>query len=229
MNMDPAMMQQIQQMQSMGQQVMQNMQDAGVDPQQFMQEAMQNGTMDFTDPSSMMQTMVDRGFMTADQATQMNGVMNNLMQAVQNQFGDQAMPNANRGNSLLNNIRRQLAIVADDEWAVLAPKIQRVLNDLADVLQNNPSGVPTGIAPQVAAPIADGLPNAQETPLARAWRELQLVLQNDQTPESQIRAKLTAWRQLHDAAKANLQAAQASLVQLVTLRQEGVLISLGIL
>jgi hypothetical protein len=232
-NLDPATMQQLQQMQGVAQQVMQNMQNAGVDPQQFMMEQMQNGNFDPSNPASMMQTAVDQGFMTPEQANQMAGTMNNLMQTFQNQRGLQGNP-ATRGNALLNNIRRELGIVADDEWAALAPRIQRVLSCLADVRQNNPTGVSTGTLPDptpnpAAAPDAPNIPAAQESPLARAWRELQLALQDNQTPESQIHAKLAAWRQLHDAAKADLAAAQTSLQQLLTLRQEAVLISLGIL
>jgi hypothetical protein len=239
-NMDPAMMEQIQQMQQMGQQVIQNMQNAGVDPQQFMMEQLQNGNFD---PISMMQSAVDQGLMTANQANQMQGVMNNLQQSLQNQgvqgFQGQGNANNTRVNSLLNNIRRELAVAADTEWAVLEPKIVRVLADLSDVRQNNPTGVSSGVVPNVAIPanvngglggaMAAGAPNVQVTPLARAWRELQQVLEDEQRSDAEVTAKLSGWRRLHDAAKSDLKVAQEDLTQYLTLRQEGVLLSMGIL
>jgi hypothetical protein len=252
-NIDPAMMEQMQQMAQMGQQVMQNMQDSGVDPMQFFQEQMQGGNFD---PAAMQQALVDRGLMTNDQLNQMQGVMNNLQQSFQNQGfqGMQGQGNFNTvsTNALLNNIRRQLN-VGDAEWTVLLPKIQRVLADLSDVRQNNPTGVSSGLMPNLPmagnvggpmggaagvggmAGMAGGMAgaanaaNARETPQAKAWRELQQALQDDQTPDAEVKAKLAAWRQLHEGAKSDLDAAQKDLTQYVTLRQEGVLITMGIL
>jgi hypothetical protein len=241
-NIDPAMMEQINQMQQMGQQIMTNMQNSGVDPQQLMQDAMQNGN---GDPQAMMQSMmqmaVDQGWATKDQINQMQGFMNNMQQTLQNQGmqGFQGQGNAPGGNSLLNNIRRELGVVANEEWAVLMPKIQRVLADLSDVRQNNPTGVSSGVVPTAAIPsnlnagpggtMVAGVPYAQETPLAKAWRELQQVLQDVQRPDAEVSVKLATWRRLHEAARSDLKVAQEDLTQYLTLRQEGVLLAMGIL
>ena len=77
--------------------------------------------------------------------------------------------------------------------------------------------------------MAGGAPNVQETPLAKAWRELQQALQDEQRPDAEVTARLAAWRRLHDAAKSDLKVAQEDLTQYLTLRQEGVLLSMGIL
>ena len=221
---DPAVMQQ---MMDMRDQVMQNMQDAGVDPMQFFQEQMQNGNFD---PQSMAQTLVEKGFMTQDQFNQMNNVMNQIQQQFQQmQQGNMgAMPQ----NNALANIKQQLN-ATDEEWTVLMPRIERVLTAMADVQQNaaeaagnrfggggGAANVPVGAA---------GAPAAVETPIAKAWRELQAAVQDDQTTEEEVAAKLKAWRELHEAARLELDGAQKDLVQFVTLRQEAVLMRIGVL
>jgi polyhydroxyalkanoate synthesis regulator phasin len=223
---DPAM---IQQMQQMGQQVMQNMQNAGVDPQQFFQEQMQNGNFD---PQSMAQTLVDKGFMTQDMYNQMN----NMMTQMQQQF-PQGNPGMMPQNNALNNIRQQLGVTADDEWNVLLPKIQRVLTALADVEQNTQPTMGNRMGGGFggrggAANVPVGTPGAQaaaETPIAKAWRELREAVQDVQTPDSVVAAKLSAWRQFHRQAQLELDASQKDLLQLLTLRQEAILMRIGIL
>lgn len=229
-NMDPALMQQ---MQDMGQQIMTNMQNAGVDPQQFFQDQMQNGNFD---PQAMQQALVDKGYMTADQAAQMNNIMNQMQQNFQQQTG-QDMATI-RANNALNNIRRQLNVTDDGEWNVLLPKIQRVLSALADFKQQpSPLTSPArgagglgGAAGGGAAAGAGGAAtSAAERPIDKAWRELQEIVKDAQADDGRIAAKLAAWRQLHGAAKNDLVAAQTDLVGILTLRQETILMVLGVL
>jgi len=223
---DPAMAQQFQQMQEMGQSVMQNMQNSGVDPQQFFQEQFQNQIQNGNfDPTAIQQSLVDKGFMTQDQMDQAQNFMTNLQQNLQNQGFGGFQQGPNQTNFLLNSIRQQLNVAGDDEWGVLAPKIQRVLVDIQDVRQNNPNGVSNGIVPRILPP-NDQSP---ETPLAKSWRELLEVSQDPQQQDDTIRAKLAAWRQLHASAQSGLNTAQVDLTQFVTLRQEAVLVVMGIL
>ena len=227
---DPAMMQQ---MMDMRDQVMQNMQNAGVDPMQFFQDQMQNGNFD---PQSMAQTLMDKGFMTQDQFNQMNNFMNQVQQQFQ-----QGNMGAMMQNNALNNIKQQLN-ATDEEWTVLLPKIERVLTVMADVQQNAAGAAGNrggfgGLGGRGGAaggganvPVgAAGAPAATETPIAKAWRELQAAVQDDQTADEEVAAKLKAWRQLHEAARQDLEGAQKDLVQFVTLRQEAVLVRIGVL
>ena len=65
--------------------------------------------------------------------------------------------------------------------------------------------------------------------VAAALVELNTMLANASTPDSDIKIKLTALRYAKKKAQAELDAASSDLVELVTLRQEGVLISVSIL
>ncbi len=216
-----AMMDNIQQMQSIGQQVMQNMQNAGVDPQTFFQDIgqqMQNGNLDM---DALQKQMIDKGFMTQ----QMSDQLTNSMTQMQTQL--QVVTT----NSSLNNIKQQLN-ASDEEWTVLLPKIQRVLGLLRDVAlpttQNNTRGGGGLGGGGGIGGVALAQPNAPSE-VAKAFSDLQTVLKDPNAAEDRIADKLRVWRALHDKARAELVIAQNDLISILTLRQEGILMGLGML
>ena len=95
----------IQQMQQFGQQIFQNMQQKGIDPQQFfmdIQQQMQDGTLD---QSGVMQMLVDKGLIDQDSVNQLQTNVTKLTALT---------------------IKQQLG-ATDDEWEILQPRIQRVV------------------------------------------------------------------------------------------------------
>ncbi|MGA2231703.1 MAG: hypothetical protein ABSH22_12460 [Tepidisphaeraceae bacterium] len=181
----------IQQMQQSFQMIMQNMQAKGMDPQQLFQE-MQNGA----DPADIQQELIDKGIL--DQATFMQ------MQANVQKFA-------------YSQIRTQLNITSDDEWAALEPMIQKVLESIGAVDRTSPLA---GVIISKSASAAD---------LAKATRDLRAAIKDPNTSGDQFATLLKAYRDARDAARAELNQARSELTSVLTVRQEGVLTTLGVL
>lgn len=197
---DPEMVQQLQQF---GQQMLQNMQAKGIDPQEYFQgmaQKIQDGTYD---PQDIQQEMIDKGIVTNDMMTQMQGTMQKLA---------------------LSAIRQQLAST-DEEWAVLLPKLQTVVGLLSDVSQGGGLG---SAAMMSGAGVMAGA-QATNTPAAKAYRELRTLLKDKNATDQQVAIKLREWRQLHQKAKSLLTMARKDLISILTVRQEAILLSAGIL
>jgi hypothetical protein len=187
----------IQQMRSVGQQIMQNMIQKGIDPQQFfmdIQQQMQDGTLD---QSGVMQMMVDKGLIDQDSITQLQGNMTKLTALT---------------------IKQQLG-ATDDEWAVLQPRIQRVVAAMAA------SGQSIG-----QMRMAGFMGGAKVDPdVATATRELRAALKDPTSKPEDIAVKLQALRDARKNAGVELLAAQKDLVDILTTRQEATLCMLGLI
>ena len=68
-----------------------------------------------------------------------------------------------------------------------------------------------------------------ESAVAKASQDLRTALENKDSTPDQIKAKLTALRDARAKAKEDLTKAQAELKELITVRQEAVLVSRGML
>ena len=97
------------------------------------------------------------------------------------------------------------------------------------------SRVPGG--PPLAGPGAPGGPPrggpgggpGQRDPSAQLRADLQAVLDDPKASPDEIREKLAALRKAREKAKADLEAAQKDLLELLTAYQEAVLVNLGYL
>ncbi|MGE5295304.1 MAG: hypothetical protein ACM3VT_10795 [Solirubrobacterales bacterium] len=96
-----------------------------------------------------------------------------------------------------------------DEWAVIQPRVQAVLR-----LQQTPYGV--GDTPAAIL-------------VAQLIAELRVLVSNKDAKPEEIKAKLTALRGAKEQARQELGQAKKSLRQLMTLRQEAVLVLNGLL
>jgi len=181
----------IQQMQQMGQTIMQNMQAKGMDPQQLFQE-IQNGT----DPADIQQELIDKGIIDQATVTQMQ---------------------ANVQKLAFSQIRTQLNITSDDEWAALEPMILKVLAATGAVDRASPLA---GLITSQSAAAAD---------LAKATRALRAAIKDPTTSGDQFATLLQAYRDARNAARGELKAARSELISVLTVRQEGVLTALGLL
>jgi hypothetical protein len=184
-----------QQAQQMREQIFINMQQRGIDPQQFfgdIRQKIQDGTLD---PADIQKVMIDKGIITQEMATQMQTTMQ---------------------SGLYNRIREQLN-VSDDEWKIILPRLQKVISASADASQTGQGGIATFMGGQSASQVS------------KARRELRTAVQDPSTPSDVLAAKLRAWRDAHEKAKAAYTDAQKDLVDVLTARQEAILMTMGII
>jgi len=117
-----------------------------------------------------------------------------------------------------DSIRQQLAFT-DDEWSVIQPRLQRVLDAQTSLgITTNRRGFGGG---QPAA--------AQADPVQTAQQELSATLQDEYSTADAITVKLKAVRDARAKAKEVLAAAQEELKKVLTIRQEAMLVNLGYL
>lgn len=121
----------------------------------------------------------------------------------------------------------------DDEWKAIQPKLEKVTTAQMEARLGGRGGMfgsrgsrRGGQGGAQTAPAADAPPLS---PLAQASKDLQTALDNkDSTPE-QIKAKLEALRAARAKAQEALKAAQKDLTEILTQRQEAVLVGMGLL
>lgn len=157
----------------------------------------------------------------------------------QDQGGRQGNDRGGRGNfdpaqfreRMMNRMKEEMGST-DDEWKVLAPKIEKVMTAQRETRaggfggRGGPGGGPGGDRG------GDRGNNATDQPVskvAQAQRDLRTTLENKSAAADEISKKLDAFRKARDAAKADLQAAQKALKEVVTQRQEAMLVMSGML
>lgn len=116
----------------------------------------------------------------------------------------------------INQLKEQLGS-SDDEWAVLQPKIEKIQTLTSD------AGVPT---PRIGISITNSKSASEVTAKQQALRQ---ALQNAVASDSEIRQKITELRDARAQARQLLAKARQELADLVTSRQEAILIDRGIL
>jgi len=129
---------------------------------------------------------------------------------------------------MMDRIKEQLG-AKDDEWKLIQPKVEKVTTLQRDTRggggfgrpgRGGPPGGGGGAAPADAAPLSD---------VAQKAKDLQTVLDNKDAKPEEIKAKLTALREARTKAAEDLKKARAELTELLTQRQEAVLVEMGIL
>jgi peptidoglycan hydrolase CwlO-like protein len=136
----------------------------------------------------------------------------------------------------LDRIKQALG-TTDDEFKALQPKLEKVLTDqrnstagrgMGMMGRGGPGGPGGGRGGNNPAPAAAPDP-ATLSPVAKAAADLQTVLDNKDAKPEDIKEKLTALRDARTKARDELKAAQKDLTELLTQRQEAVLVEMGIL
>jgi Spy/CpxP family protein refolding chaperone len=125
----------------------------------------------------------------------------------------------------MNSIKEQLK-ADDDEWKVLSPKIEKLMTAQRDTRNVGGFGRRPGGGGGGGGGNADNQP---QTPVAKASAELRTVLENKDTAPEDIAKKLAALREARDKARADLAAVQKELKDVLTQRQEAVLVTMGML
>jgi hypothetical protein len=139
--------------------------------------------------------------------------------------------------------------VSDEEWAVLQPLVEKVQTKQREAMGSRFSGFggPGGFGDRSRGrgpgdggtsgggspgggsggpPPGGGDSNRGGSPEGQALRT---ALESDTTSADDIKAKLTAVREVRKKSAAELEAARADLQKVVTVRQEAVLVSMGLL
>jgi hypothetical protein len=113
----------------------------------------------------------------------------------------------------------------DDEWKVIQPKLQKVMEAQRDAR----GGGFFGGRGRGGDRGPGGNSSQAQSPVQQAQRDLRQTLDNKDASADEIKAKLTALRDAREKAKAELAAAQKDLRDVLTQRQEATLVMLGML
>jgi hypothetical protein len=139
---------------------------------------------------------------------------------------------------MMDRMKQQLE-ASDDEWNALQPKIDKVMTLQRDARfggggfrgrgggrgGNNPGGNNPG----GNNPAANNNPNQPQSAVAKAAQELRTTLEDKSASPDAIKSKLTALRDAREKARGDLAAAQKELKEVLTQRQEAVLVESGFL
>ncbi len=129
---------------------------------------------------------------------------------------------------MMNSMKERMGST-DDEWKVLAPKIEKVMA----AQRETRSGFGGFGGPDRGGRGGDrggaGASDQQLSKVAQTQRDLRTLLENKDASADEISKKLTAYREARDKARAELQAAQKALKDVVTQRQEAMLVMSGML
>jgi hypothetical protein len=151
-----------------------------------------------------------------------------------NQGGDQAN-RRNRGGGgggggfdpsqfrqrMMDNIKEQMG-AKDDEWKVIEPKLTKVV-DLSFASRMG-RGMGFGRGGNNGG---GNRPTATDSPVGKAMQDLRETLDNKDASADDIAKKLTALRDAREKSHAELVAAQKDLKEVLTQRQEAVLVMMG--
>jgi hypothetical protein len=127
----------------------------------------------------------------------------------------------------MDRIKEQMG-AKDDEWKVIEPKLTKVMD-----AQRASRGGGFGFGGFGGRGGGGGGGNANrgggnaDTPTAKAMQDLRETLDNKDASADDIAKKLTALRDAREKSKAELQAAQKDLKEILTQRQEAVLVMMG--
>ena len=114
----------------------------------------------------------------------------------------------------------------DEEWKVLEPRLQKVQDLLRDSGSRSALGSARGRRGGFGGAVS---PDTPMTPVQEAAKELQDSLASKDASPDEVKAKLTALRDARNKLQADLQRAQDQVRELLTARQEAVLVMAGML
>lgn len=127
---------------------------------------------------------------------------------------------------------------SDDEWKVLSPKVEKVMDAQREARSGGggfggfgfgaPGGKTRGGGDNGGGDRANRF-RGPETAVTRAQQALQQTLENKDASPDEIKSKLQALRDARQNAQQQLHSAQGELKELLTQRQEAMLVMMGTL
>jgi hypothetical protein len=136
----------------------------------------------------------------------------------------------------MNDRMKELLGASDDEWKVLQPQIEKVQTlqraatsraGFSLLFNNGNNGGGGGRGGRFRG--GQQPDNTPPSAVEEKSKELTAAIENKDTKPEEYKAKLAAYRAARNQAKADLGKAQESLREVVTVRQEAVLVELGLL
>jgi Spy/CpxP family protein refolding chaperone len=138
-----------------------------------------------------------------------------------NRGGDRGGDRGGFDRGRLTDMIKERMGVTEDEWKVIEPKFTKVADARREQMGSMFGGFRRG---------GDNNGDSQNrSAMQTASRELRDTLENKDATAEQIQAKLKAFREARDESKKKLTTAQAELKEVLTQRQEAVLVSMGML
>jgi hypothetical protein len=133
---------------------------------------------------------------------------------------------------MMDRLKEQLGS-SDDEWKVLQPKVEKVMNAQRDARSGGGGGVGFffggGGGGGRGRDGGGGGGDQPQTPVAKASADLRSGLENKDLPAEEIARRLTALREARNKARDELTKSQKELKELLTQRQEAMLVMAGML
>jgi hypothetical protein len=113
---------------------------------------------------------------------------------------------------------------SDEEWAVILPKLEKV--EAASIEVGAPAN---GLGPGVKLAALSGASGGRQPDVAQCQSQLRSTLQNPNATEAEVKLRIESLREARARAREKLAQARKELADVLTLRQEAVLIDRGIL
>ncbi|MEO8353968.1 MAG: hypothetical protein ABI680_19745 [Chthoniobacteraceae bacterium] len=146
--------------------------------------------------------------------------------------GDRGNFNPEDFRKRMNERLKESLKASDDEWAVIQPLIEKVQTTQREAMGGGRGGF-GGRGRGQGGPGGrggnGGGGDRPETPGAVANTALREAVESDSTTPEELKAKIAAVREVRKKAEAELTAARAELVKVLSVRQEAALVSMGIL
>jgi hypothetical protein len=118
-----------------------------------------------------------------------------------------------------------------EEWAVIGPRYEKVTTLSREISGGGMRGMFGGGRGGRGgeAPGAGGAPAGEPSAVQKATQELQAAVENEASTPEQIKLKIKALREAREKAKQELAKAEVQLREVLSLRQEAILILQGTL
>lgn len=150
-------------------------------------------------------------------------------------FGQRQMQDPEQMQAMITSNLKELLGSTDEEWEIIGPKVLNVYSltmassqsrgfNMRTVGRNTTRGSMQGDTQ------GRGMDNRfMNTTGGTAFQELQTLLESEDTTTTQLKNKIAEVRKERETARQDLAKAQKQLRELLTLKQEAILISIGML
>ena len=129
----------------------------------------------------------------------------------------------------LDRIKETLG-ATDEEWAVLAPRVEKVQNLSLQLRGGGGMGMFFGRrGGRTAEGAATEAPARELTEVEKALRDMRASLENENSTAEEMQGRLKALREAREKIKQEQAKAQDELRQILTVRQEAQLVLMGLL
>jgi hypothetical protein len=146
----------------------------------------------------------------------------------QGQQGRQRFDPAQFREQMMTRLKERLG-ATDEEWKVLQPKVEKVMASQRDGRGGGGPGGRSGRTRGGDNQQPQQQQQGEQSAVSKAAAELRAAVEDKATSPEEITRRLTAYRDAREKSRADRAAAQKELRELLSARQEAVLVSSGLL